>query len=143
MTRLYLDSLEKPVFQMVCLFFIDSKKNRPIQGHVAPSDYDGRFQGSTSMRVDDAAFGYGCWPLLEWLSLSNEVTLRIAEHRRSLSSSPMHGAMSWHGAARTNHRCLDVLSTGSISGPAGCQRSNASNGRGPKKKGHLFDRPTT
>ncbi len=48
--------------------------------------------------------------------LSNEVTLHIAEYRRSLPSSPMHGAVSWHGATRRNYRCLDVLSTGSILG---------------------------
>jgi hypothetical protein len=53
MTRLYLDSLEEPVFGAVCLLFLDSKKNRPMQGHVAPGDYDGRFQGSTSIQVDD------------------------------------------------------------------------------------------
>jgi hypothetical protein len=50
-------------------FFPRFKKNRPMQGHVAPGDYDGRFQGSTFMQVDDPAFGYGCWPLLKWLSI--------------------------------------------------------------------------
>lgn len=127
--RLCLDSSEDRVIQAVCLFFL-IPNNRPMQGHVTPGDYDGRFQGSTSMQVDDAAFGCGCWLLLKWLSNKQCSHSVLSEHRRFLPTSPMHGAMNWHSATRTNNRCLDVLSQRVRSRiPSGCQRSNTNSGR--------------
>ena len=51
-----------PATQTVCFFFLDPKKNHPMQGQVAPGDYDGQFQGATSKQVGNAAFGYGTVP---------------------------------------------------------------------------------
>jgi len=53
-----------------------------MQGHVAPGDYDGRFQGSSSMPLDDAAFGMGVGLCSSGCPLGNKATLRIAAYSR-------------------------------------------------------------
>lgn len=112
-----------------------------MQGHIAPGDYHGRFQGSTSMRVDDAAFGYGCWPLLEWLSI--EQWSHSAHSRGPAFSSLI--VYAWDNELAWCHENEPSLPWCALSGFDFGSRQDASGATptmvGGYFKDHLFDRP--